>query len=245
MNNRLYNISQRGSAEYMSNYVVIDLEMCRTGNNYTGEEVGLPNETIQIGAVRLDENLEIAGQFMTYVSPQYGYISDFIHRMTGISGRDIQNAPQMKEALEHFMSWLPSPDIEMISWSYTDRAQIEREMEVKCIRLDGMEELMRGWIDCQEEFSRKLKNRKRFNLTDALVIADIPYVGEAHDGLTDAYNTALLFKKLRLDPDFRINEYYRKSLEPKSPALTFSLGDMLSGMGVAADSAQSCSADRN
>ena len=217
----------------MSRFAVIDLEMCQVHYHFENGEEALPNETIQIGAVMLDEDYQMMDHFMTYVSPEYGHINDFIHRLTGISSKDIQDAPHMKEAMKMFFDWLYGRDAVMVSWSYTDRNQIGREMEVKGIHVDGMYELMSGWIDCQAEFSRKIKDRRRFNLTDALVISDIPYVGEAHDGYTDAYNTALLFRKLRLEPDFPINEYYRKSLEPESTSLTFSLGDKLNGLKLA------------
>ena len=43
----------------MGTYVVIDLEMCRVPKKCRTEEYHWTNETIQIGAVVLNENMEI------------------------------------------------------------------------------------------------------------------------------------------------------------------------------------------
>lgn len=60
--------------------------------------------------------------------------------------------------------------------------------------------------------------------------ADILYEDGAHDGLVDAYNTALLFAKLERDEEFRLNAYYEKALtgEESTPATT--LGSLFAGI---------------
>ena len=112
----------------MSNYVVVDLEMCKVNS----KETDLRHEIIQIGAVSLDENYNIIGNYMTYVSPQFGQIDRFIEGLTGIHRSDVKNAPIFKEALEQFIRWLPIDAI-LVSWSDTDLLQLDDEIYEKYI----------------------------------------------------------------------------------------------------------------
>lgn len=56
-------------------------------------------ETIQIGAVLLDENFERIGTLSEYVNPSYGAIDSFIGNLTGIRQSDLRGAPKLEEAL--------------------------------------------------------------------------------------------------------------------------------------------------
>ncbi len=91
----------------MSQYAVVDLEMCKVPNESKKGKYPYSHETIQIGAVLLDDSYEIKEKFVTYVSPQYGYIDNFISNLTGIHRNDVKDAPLMKEALQRFVDWLP------------------------------------------------------------------------------------------------------------------------------------------
>ncbi|MCR5790655.1 MAG: exonuclease, partial [Lachnospiraceae bacterium] len=60
---------------------------------------------------------------------------------------------------------------------------------------------------------------------------DIDTKGNAHNGMSDAYNTALLFSKMMRNPDFDLNPYYKAAQEPeKGPGLQVSMGDLLKGI---------------
>ena len=72
----------------MSSYVIVDLEMCRVQDVVSYNDIVLKNEIIQIGAVRVNENLEIEESFMSYVHPSYGFIDPFIENLTGITYKD-------------------------------------------------------------------------------------------------------------------------------------------------------------
>ena len=51
----------------MNQYVVVDLEMCKVHYSNRKKEFHGANETIQIGAVLLNENYEVVDEFNTYV----------------------------------------------------------------------------------------------------------------------------------------------------------------------------------
>ena len=55
------------------NYLVIDLEMCNVPRDYRSRSYKYANETIQIGAVLLDEEFKRIGTLSQYVHPQGGH----------------------------------------------------------------------------------------------------------------------------------------------------------------------------
>ena len=193
----------------MKSYVIIDLEMCKVSKNIKTHIYAPRHEIIQIGAVLVNESLEITDEFITYVSPQYGVIDDFIENLTGISAKDVKGAPYFKEAMEKFMAWLPS-DTTLVSWSRTDAHQIQKEVEAKKFAFDGLDRYLDAWVDCQQTFSTKMSAKKHYSLSEALIIAGINYDDGAHDALVDARNTARLFVKMEHEPELRLTPCYRK-----------------------------------
>ena len=101
-------------------YAVIDLEMCQVPKECRKYGFKYRQETIQIGAVLLNEDYEVIDEFNTYVKPQFGWIDDFIERLTGITQHDVADAPCFEEALEAFLDWLPADNVRCVSWSDSD-----------------------------------------------------------------------------------------------------------------------------
>lgn len=192
----------------MKKYVIVDLEMCNVPKRKRKESGFFrSNELIEIGAVLLNEEYEITDRFKTFVHPQYGEIDAFIQKLTGISKKDTENAPTAEEALELFAKWLPD-DVILVSWSESDMHQIQKEMEFKHISNKKMERLLETWEDCQKTFSEKMNSDKVYNLKEALIIADIDFDENIHDGLIDAENTAMLFAKMKKETKLKLISCY-------------------------------------
>lgn len=215
----------------MSQYAVVDLEMCKVPNESKKGKYPYSHETIQIGAVLLDDSYEIKEKFVTYVSPQYGYIDNFISNLTGIHRNDVKDAPLMREALQRFVDWLPK-EVKLVSWSENDEMQIRHEIEAKNIHIDGFDAILDNWIDCQKIFSEKMKNSKCYNLAEALIAANIIYEDGAHDGLVDAYNTALLFAKMQTEPELKLNPYYQNAISGEESSSGFTIGNLFAGLDL-------------
>ncbi|MBR5479796.1 MAG: exonuclease domain-containing protein [Clostridia bacterium] len=199
----------------MSKYVIVDLEMCNVPKRNRSETYHLKNELIQIGAVVVDESLEITDEFMTFVAPEFGVVDAFIEKLTGISKKDVDGAPCIKEALEMFLSWLPD-DAVLVSWSDSDEAQIRKETEAKGIAIENLYHYLETWLDCQKTFSEKMDAQKNYRLSEALIIADIDYDEGAHDALVDAKNTARLFIKMEREPELVLSPYYCTQCESET-----------------------------
>ena len=199
----------------MSKYVIVDLEMCNVPKGIKRDAYNWRNEVIQIGAVVVDESLNITDEFMTLVSPEFGAIDNFIEKLTGISRKAVQGAPKVKEALELFVNWLPS-DALLVSWSENDENQIRKEIEAKNILVEGLNDYLDTWVDCQKTFGEKMNAQKNYKLSEALIIADIDYDDGEHDALVDAKNTAQLFVKMEREPVLVLNPYYSNQKEEET-----------------------------
>lgn len=191
----------------MSKYVVYDLEMCRVPRGEKRDEFGSRQELIQIGAVLLDEEYEIIDSFRTFVHPRYGELDDFIIKLTGITNADLADAPSTEDALDSFLAWMPE-DTVMVSWSESDIYQLYHEIDGKGIDSPRLEDLLENSIDCQYEFEEKLNASRTYGLFEALSITGIDCDERVHDALSDARNTALLFKKIMTEPVLRMSKYY-------------------------------------
>ena len=191
----------------MGGYIIIDLEMCKTYRNEINGKARYNRELIQIGAVALDESLEVVDSFVTYVSPEFGAVDAFINRLTGISREDTAKAPDAREALAAFAAWLPE-GAQIVAWSDNDERQIGKELKRKGFDVPELSRTFGTWIDCQQMFGERMGRKKDYNLTEALLIANIAYDDGAHNALVDARNTARLFKKLMLEEDFEVSPYF-------------------------------------
>lgn len=217
----------------MCYYVVVDLEMCRVPKAQR-KLYRYKNEIIQIGAALMDSDLNVIDTFSEYVKPEYGFLDSFISKLTGITVKDLENARSLEEVLDSFMNWLPQDDVVVpISWSNSDEMQFRHELGEKNTSVDNrFNQMLFNWIDCQPQFSRKMKMKKRYSLEEALIATDICTDGRAHNGMVDAYNTALLYAKMQREDELVLNEYYRKAHSNEEPEhLSFGLGDLLVAAG--------------
>ena len=110
------------------NYLVIDLEMCNVPRDYRSRSYKYANETIQIGAVLLDEEFKRIGTLSQYVHPEHGVIDPFIQNLTGIRNSQVKKAPRIEEALLHMIDWIGDREYKVYAWSGSDRAQLLHEL---------------------------------------------------------------------------------------------------------------------
>ena len=217
----------------MSYYVVVDLEMCRVPRSCK-KRYRYNQETIQIGATLMNEEYEVIDTFNTFVKPEFGYLDGFIKKLTGITDVDLWDAPRLETALERFMAWLPENEkVTAVSWSNSDKFQFIHEIGAKGLKAGSrFEKMLETWIDCQPEFSEKMKMKKCYSLEEALIATDICTDGRAHNGLDDAYNTALLYAKMRREDKLVLNPYYERAHDDSKPErLCYGLGDILMAAG--------------
>ena len=212
------------------NYLVIDLEMCRVPRDYRSKRYKYASETMQIGAVLLDEEFKRIGTLSQFIHPEYGVIDYFIENLTGIKNGQVKHAPRLQEALLHMLNWIGDREYKVYAWSGSDRAQILHEIKAKNIVDEKIASFMEEsrWVDYQDIFMKRYEMSRKMSLEEALGRADIDPEGRFHDGLNDAVNTGLLIEKLELNPDYQLVSY--EMPEKLSEHLSSSLGELFAGM---------------
>ena len=212
------------------NYLVIDLEMCKVPRDYRSKRYKYANETIQIGAVLLDEEFKRIGTLSQFVHPEHGVIDYFIENLTGIKNGQVKHAPRLQEALLHMLNWIGDREYKVYAWSGSDRAQILHEIKAKNIVDEKIASFMEEsrWVDYQDIFMKRYEMSRKMSLEEALGRADIDPEGRFHDGLNDAVNTGLLIEKLELSSDYQLVSY--EMPEKPSEHLGSSLGELFAGM---------------
>jgi len=183
-------------------YIVLDLEWNQpiSYQSRTFREVGdrLAFEMIQIGAVRLDENLNPAEAISIPIAPtHYLYIHPRIRRMTGLDSENLAGAPAFREALEQFAAWC-GEDYTLLTWGCDDVSILHQNITFfQCEDIP-----LAPLCDIQRLFSDVHGLKDRMGLKTAMEMVDIaPDQDMAfHNAKNDAWYTALVFKTLP-DPD--------------------------------------------
>lgn len=213
-------------------YLVIDLEMCKVPRDYRSKSYRYANETIQIGAVLLDDSFKRIGTLCQYVHPEHGVIDYFIENLTGIKNSQVKKAPKLDEALIHMIDWLGERDYKIYAWSESDRNQLLHEIKAKNMTDERIYAFMKAenWIDYQNVFTKRFELSRQLSLEEALGRAEIEPEGKFHDGLDDAVNTAYLIEKLELNPEYQLVSY--EMPDKPSERLCSTLGEFFTGLDL-------------
>ncbi len=99
-------------------YVIMDLEW---NNVYSIKSGGFINEVIEIGAVRLDEQLRETGTFSHLIRSQIGKrLRGHVKELTHLTNEDLQTGIPFRQAMAQFRKWIGSGPVTVLTWGDTD-----------------------------------------------------------------------------------------------------------------------------
>ncbi len=212
-------------------YYFIDFEMCPVERKLMAKKPGekCSMEIIEIGVIRLNEDLKEEDSFKAYVKPQFSTkIAKRYENLTGITQEMLDEADDFKTVMTDFLNWVCESERDYIvyAWSGNDLYQLRQEMIVKNINLGPeMEYMMEHWKDFQREYCDLFEINRVLSLNKAVRLAGLDFDGRKHDALWDARNTAQLFARTRDGEEFEILR--KKIADVLNPQpLTVSLGDV-------------------
>lgn len=172
--------------------IVLDLEWNQpfSTRSMVTTPVRLPGEIIQIGAVKLNERLEIVDTFKVMVKPKYyPHMHRKIARLTQISNSDLAYGFPFKQALAYFTAWCPE-DAVFLTWGNEDSKILHSNISVHKIKSHHLPKA----YDVQRAFSRQIvKERRQYSLIQAMEMIQEPAC-TAHDALHDAINTVRVLR---------------------------------------------------
>lgn len=180
-------------------YIVFDLEFnqdftCDLNNGNT--KAYYPYEIIQIGAVKLDSDLNTAAEFNRFIKPViYSQVSPFITELTGITTEQLVQEETLYKVYLAFLDFIGTSDAVLCSWGRVDIKELHRSLEH--FQLD-ISKLPKQFIDLQPYASLHLnqpkKKQLRLNYTVEALGLPMPY--SFHNAIQDAYYTAEILKKI-------------------------------------------------
>ena len=180
-------------------YIVFDLEFNQGFDkklNKTVSDEKCPFEILQIGAVKLDADLNIIDTFNTFVKPNiYKEIHPFIKKMTNIIHEDVKDAPNFPQAFNNFKEFMNNDKNILCVWGTGDLKELYRN--IKYYNL-STENLSNTYINVQHHASIYFNNPtgKSIGLQNAITLLQLNQDKSYHNALNDAYYTSLVFKNI-------------------------------------------------
>lgn len=176
-------------------YIVFDLEW----NNVYGRKIkGFINEIIEIGAVKLDENLNEISTFSSFVKPCIGKrLRGSVKKLTNITNDDVQGGEPFTQVFSSFRKWVGSQPTVMLTWGDGDiRVLIENYKYLNGIAFIPF---LTEYVDLQSFVQRKIPTEKGQQIglgkaAEALGIDDATF--SHHRALDDSRLSAECFKSV-------------------------------------------------
>ncbi|MBQ3191973.1 MAG: exonuclease domain-containing protein [Oscillospiraceae bacterium] len=182
------------------NYIVLDMEWNQPWPGSPSAKKVLPvqirGEIIQIGAVRLTEDQEVADEFQIMIKPKfYRHLNRRVSKLTGIKeSRLREEGVPFPEAIEQFKAWC-GEDIIFLTWGFDDIGILRENLQLFEMNADFTEK----WYNAQMIFNAQTDgSTSQKALKTAMEMFEIEATRPAHDALGDAYHTALICARLDL-----------------------------------------------
>ena len=199
-------------------YVVVDLEwnqaMSSKSSVFNKLPIHLRGEIIEIGAVKLNEDMTPGEEFTIDVRPVYFRRMHYkVKKITGFDKDRLSHGLGFPEALERFRAWC-GDDVTFLTWGCDDQGIMEQNIIIHDLDWDWIA----GWINLQLIYNLQTggdKNQK--SLASAMEHFGIEQTRTAHDALGDAYNTALVSTHLDMAEGLRLYPEAGRILAERMP----------------------------
>ena len=136
-------------------------------------------EIIEIGAVKVNENLKIVDEFCEFILPiVHPKIDKFCTKLTSITQEDVDTADNFNVVVNRFEEWM-KPNV--------TPTVLLHEMELSWLKY---------WACLQSHYSKFKGSNNQVGLKNALKLEGLEFNGIQHRAIEDARNMAELFIKV-------------------------------------------------
>jgi len=181
-------------------YIVLDMEWNQPWPGSPSARKVLPvqirGEIIQIGAVRITEDQQLADEFQVLIKPKYyRRLNRRVSKLTGIKeSRLREEGISMVDAMEQFRGWC-GEEVIFLTWGFDDITILRENLQLYGIADDWVSR----WYNAQMIFNAQTDgSTSQKALKTAMEIFGIEASRPAHNALGDAYHTALICARLDL-----------------------------------------------
>jgi len=191
------------------NYIVLDLEWNQSNTGLKEEAESLTFEVIEIGAVRLDQEGTMIGQFSELIKPSiYHEMHQITEELIHLQMSELERGRPFVQVAEDFLRWCGEEEYRFCTWGSMDLTELQKNM--KFYQMPPLADGPMVFFDVQKLFSLAYEDGKSRRALEHAVEAlkiekDIPF----HRAFSDAYYTAKIFAGIMADkPDVLKNVSY-------------------------------------
>ena len=192
-------------------YIVFDLEWNQCPSGKSDEVVELPFEIFEIGAVKLDDDMQRIDSFSCYVKPKvYKELHYIAKGLTHVTEELLEDGRDFGAAVKDFLDWCSADgEYRMCTWGTSDLVELQRNM--KYFGIENPLEYPLFYYDIQKLFSiDKEDGKSRRSLETAVDMLGIEKNIDFHSAISDAEYTAKVFEGIdfgRVGGYFSIDTY--------------------------------------
>lgn len=196
------------------NYIVLDLEWNQGNPAKEPEVYGVPFEIVEIGAIKLNDEKEMIGEFNQLIKPRlYHEMHHITRKLIHLQMEQLEQGKPFTKVYKEFIKWC-GDDFLFCTWGPLDLTELQRNM--KYYDLEPLSDRPLKFYDVQKLFSIAYEDRKtRRTLEYAVdfleIEKDIPF----HRAFSDAYYTAKVLAKIT-DENALLNYSFDTFVKPKT-----------------------------
>lgn len=187
------------------NYIILDLEFNQNFNFPNSKKsksiTSCPFEIIDIGAIKVDENFNVIGEFSTLIKPDlYKRLHPYVSKLTKYTIDDFKEAVTFTEAYSNFLNFIGTEQHIFCVWGKNDISILYKNItHHNC----NYKHISKNYIDIQPIASKFLKyNAHVISLQKACELFGIENKYPYHKAIFDTMYTADIFLKLKPDKSY-------------------------------------------
>lgn len=196
-------------------YIVVDLEW---NGSYSKKAHGYFNEIIEVGAVKLDEQMRMVDTFRAAIKPVVSKkLSTIVTDLTNITAEELQDGTTFTAMMRQLSRWMGTEPSTVLTWSTTDLLVL---ME-NCRFFTGRQEIpfLKYYMDFQVYAQQRMgvDTSQQLGLARAGELLGIPEDDMSlHRALDDSKLTAAILQKVYDAESFAAailpvdNEFYKR-----------------------------------
>ena len=172
------------------NFIVFDLE----ATCWKGRPISKQQETIEIGAIKLNRFGELEGRYSRFIRPLINpNLSAFCQELTTIEQEDIDKAASFTPVIEEFQDWVGIFDEEYLlcSWGNFDKQLLVQDCDLHDMEYEWLD----PHINLKRQYQEILRLHRPRGLKYAVETEGFDFTGIHHRAISDAENLAKLFVK--------------------------------------------------
>ena len=176
-------------------YIVFDLEWNQSNTGREPEIEDLPFEIIEIGAVKLNNEMKFISEFSQLIKPKvYQEMHYITRKLIHMQMEELQCGKPFPLVIDEFLEWCGKDSI-FCTWGPLDLVELQRNMSF--YNMQPLSNKPFQFLDVQKLFSLAYEDgKKRRNLEYAIdflkIEKDIPF----HRAFSDAYYTGKILERI-------------------------------------------------